>query len=29
MIHAKDLKIQLKVNFLFWIMFEVLFKANI
>jgi hypothetical protein len=29
MIYAEDLKIQINVNFIFWIRFEVLFKANI
>jgi hypothetical protein len=29
MIYAQDLKIKLKVIFIFWIRFEVLFKANI
>jgi hypothetical protein len=29
MIYAQDLKIQLNIKFIFWIRFEVLFKANI
>jgi len=27
--YAQDIKIQLKIKFIFWIRFEVLFKANI
>jgi hypothetical protein len=28
MFYAQDLKVKLKVNFIFWMRFEVLFKDN-